>query len=234
MKTGNKIILYNIYSIMSIFQQAQSGAGQLEKNLLGPPYDYKAKIKSPKAMGMSSRGTLPALGNDIRGLIGYSDVLVFGGGSASRVNGPLGSKFFLKTGGTCKDVKTKKSVPRYIYVNNVPNGPFAGLIKGTTTGIDSLNPYRLLGAFTQGAEPPCRNINLEVVDNNNRRSRETHYVTLSDIKSIEGFTSGIDEDIKFDVDSLEDVSLPDDPQIQLYFAVLALFGVYVVYKIMKK
>lgn len=219
----------------NFFEQAKNNAGQIENQLLGPPYDYKGKIKNPQAMGMSDRGSLPVLGNDIRGLIGYSEVLVSGGGDASRVNGPLGSKFFLKTGASCKDVATNKNVPRYIYINNVPKPPFAGLIKGTTTGISALNPYRFMGAFSEGAEPPCKNITLEVVDNNNRSTRETHYVTLSDIKNLEGFQSGgVDEDIQFEVDGGDDISLPNDPQIQLYFGMLALFGVYVVFKIMNK
>ena len=218
----------------NFFEQAKNNAGQLEQQLVGAPYDYKEKIKNPQAMGMSDRGTLPVLGNDIKGLVGYSAVLVSGGGNASRVNGPLGSKFFLKTGASCNDVATKKNVPRYIYIDNVPKPPFAGLIKGTTTGISALNPYRFMGAFSEGAEPPCRNITLEVVDNNNRTTRETHYVTLSDIKNLEGFQGGVDEDIQFDVDGPDDVSLPNDPQIQLYFGILALFGVYIVFKIMKR
>ena len=44
------------------------------------------------------------------------------GGGASKVNGPMGNKFFLKTGAKCKDTQSGKKVDRFMYVNNVPDG----------------------------------------------------------------------------------------------------------------
>jgi len=218
---------------MSFFKQAQSNAGKLSDKLLGPPYDYKGKVKGPGSMGMSDQGTLEALGNDVKGLIGYADILVMGGGRASRVKGPLGNKFFLKSGMKCKDTKSGKDVDRYIYINNVPSQPFGGLIKGTTTGVDSLNPFRLMGAFSAGSEPKCRPISLEVVDNNNSRRRETHYMTLNDIKYLRQGFSNMDEEEDLE-DTSDNARLPEDHYIQAYYVFLATFGVYVIYKMMGK
>ena len=72
-------------------------------------------------MGMSDDGNFGALANDIGGLINYVEVLVSGKGG-STTGGPLGDKFFLKTGGKCTDVASKKLVDRYIYIDNIPDG----------------------------------------------------------------------------------------------------------------
>ena len=86
-----------------------------------------------------------------------------------------------------------------------------------------------MGAFAEGSKPPCREINLEVIDVNNQMSRETHYVTLSDIKSLEGFQNEKSED-----DSDAPMELPRDLGIQMYFVTLSGLGLYLVYKLMNK
>ena len=218
----------------NFFKQAQDNANGLSKQLLGPGYDYKGKIKTTRELGMSGTGTLPALEADVRGLIGYVKVLTVGGGSASRVNGPLGNKFFLKTGGLCKDVKTKKEVPRYLYINNVPNPPFNGLIKGTTTGVNSINPFKLMGAFSSTKMPDCRKVTMDVIDHNNRKTRETNYVTLNDIKYMrEGFENNETCDGSVEKDTA-DVFFPDDIPIQFYYACLSVFSIYIVYRLIQK
>ena len=221
---------------MSFFDEARTKAGSLQKKLLGPPYDYKGKIKSPGQLGMSDKGTLKTLAKDVGGLIGYAQILATGGGKASKVRGPLGNKFFLKTGAQCKNEKGE-DVSRYIYVNNVPKPPFAGLIKGTTTGANALNPYRIMGAFSEGNTPACRKITLEVVDNNNQRRRESNYLTLNDIKYLrEGFGYDDDDEYEYDDDDAgeEEIALPDDIYVQTYYACLAVFGTYIVYRLMYK
>lgn len=217
---------------MSFYEQASSDAKGLSSRLLGPDYNYARQIKNTRELGMSDKGDIPTLEKDVRGLVGYIKVLVEGGGPASKVNGPLGNKFFLKTGAVCKDIASKKEVPRYIYINNVPKPPLNGLIKGTTTGIDSLNPFRIMGAFTSSKAPDCKKITLEVIDNNNRKSRETNYVTLDDIKysGLEGFMNGAEGQ----QDTTSDADMPDDIPTQLYFACLAGLSIYVFYRLMKK
>jgi len=214
-------------------QQAKDNVNQLSENIIGPPYDYKSKIKTTRELGMSDKGDLPTLENDVRGIVGYMKVLIEGGGRASKVNGPLGNKFFMKTAMLCKDTATKKEVPRYIYINNVPNPPLPGLIKGTTTGLEAINPFRIMGAFSDATTPDCKKVTLEVIDSNNRKSRETNYMTLNDIKYMrEGFETVDDTDENEDID--DNVALPDDMFIQAYYVTLAAFGVYIVYRLMHK
>ena len=214
-------------------QQAKDNVNQLSENILGPPYDYKSKIKTTRELGMSDKGDLPTLENDVRGIVGYMKVLIEGGGRASKVNGPLGNKFFMKTAMLCKDTATKKEVPRYIYINNVPNPPLPGLIKGTTTGLEAINPFRIMGAFSDATTPDCKKVTLEVIDSNNRKSRETNYMTLNDIKYMrEGFETVDDTDENEGID--DNVALPDDMFIQAYYVTLAAFGVYIVYRLMHK
>lgn len=218
----------------SFYEKAKGNAAKIEEQLLGPSYNYASKIKSPRQMRMGSQGTLPQIGRNIKGLVGYADVLISGSGNAQTVSGPLGSKFFMKTGAVCKAKGSGKSVPRYIYINNVPKPPLAGLIKGTTTGVRALNPYKLMGALGTTSTSECRPITLEVVDNNNNRRRETHYMTAADIKSLgssmipfgEGFTLNNDDD--------SGVMMPEDPHIQLYYTLLSIFGVYIIYRLMDK
>lgn len=212
---------------MSFYTNAKSNPQGVQASLLGPSYSYKDQIKTPAELGMGDRGNMTTLGNNITGLIGYVSVLVDGGGKASKPRGPLGNKFFMKTGAMCNDVNTKKDVDRYIYVNNVPNPPLPGLIKGVTTGLGTLNPFRIMGAFAEGSKPACREITLQVIDNNNQRSQETHFVTLSDIQSLEGFQNN----------NLQDsapVEMPHDLGIQMYFITLSGLGLYLVYRLMNK
>ena len=212
---------------MSFYSNANSNPQGVQASLLGPSYSYKDQIKTPAELGMSDKGTMTALGNDITGLIGYVSVLVDGGGKASKPGGPLGNKFFMKTGAMCNDIKTKKDVDRYIYVNNVPNAPLPGLIKGVTTGLNTLNPFRVMGAFAEGSKPECREVTLQVIDNNNRKSQETHFVTLSDIKSLEGFQN---KNLQNDAA----IEMPHDLGIQMYFITLSGLGLYLVYRLMNK
>ena len=173
---------------------------------LGPGYDYWKSIKSPNEMGMSDEGTIKALSNDISGLLSYVSVLVTGDSDASVTGQALGNKFFLKSMATCKNVEADPKqpdsetnpivVPRYIYVDNVPDGTipfipsgpdggklkdFRGLIPGAIGNLTAFSPSGFGRAFTMGNHPDCINITLETVDNDNNYGQETHYVAVSDI-----------------------------------------------------
>ena len=187
----------------NIFQEVLADAGAVEERLLGPNYEYWKQIKTPPELGMTSDGTLGALGKDIDGLVQYVEVLVTGQG-ASKTGRPLGNKFFLPTGGKCKDIRScdgqgaecqLQEVDRYIYINNVPQGniPFIssgmgqnfsdlkGLIPGAMSDLNVLNPFSIMTAFLSGSTPNCQEITLQTIDVNNNKSSETHYVTLTDI-----------------------------------------------------
>ena len=183
---------------MSIFTEAATDIKGLEEKLLGPDYEYWKHIKTPSEMGMSGKGSLSALGNDINGLIGYVEVLVKGGGKASKVSGPLGNKFFLQTGGKCKDVVSKEKKERNIYVNNVADGSmpfisaglntnftsFEGLVPGIASNISHISPMAMLQSFTMGGTPDCQAITMETVDNNNIKSKDTQFVTTVDAENM--------------------------------------------------
>jgi len=62
---------------------------------------------------------------------------------------------------------------------------------------------------------------------NNRRTQETHFITLSDIKSLEGFSN-------YNLQNAAPVDLPNDAGIQLYFMTLSGLGLYLLYKLMNK
>lgn len=184
----------------------------MEQNLLGPDYLYWKRILKPSDMGMSDDGNFTALANNIGGLINYVEVMVSGKGG-STTGGPLGDKFFLKTGGQCTDVASKKLVDRYIYVNNIPSGnipfissglggtdftEFEGLIPGTLGDLAKLNPLNLFKSFMMGENPPCMSVTLATVtpvtdanlndtgqDNN---GTETKFVAVADVKNMDPCT----------------------------------------------
>ena len=89
--------------------------------------------------------------------------------------------------------KEKKLVDRWIYVNNIPDGsiPFIasgadgrtfndlrGLIPGALGNLGALNPVQLFNGFTAGTYPPCSEITLQTVDNDNVTRSEKHHVAL--------------------------------------------------------
>jgi len=183
----------------NFFKEVAKDAKKVEEALLGPDYKYWENIKTPQEIGMSDEGNLGALASDIGGLINYVELLVTGKTKASATGGPLGDKFFLKTGAVCTDNQTGEKATRYIYVNNIPNGnipfissgmgvnfsEFEGLIPGAMSKVADINPMAIFGAFMSEAEPPCREIELETVDVKNRRSSESHHITDDDLKKMD-------------------------------------------------
>jgi hypothetical protein len=192
----------------NLFQEVLNDAGGVEKKLLGPTYPYYKNIKTPSQIGMSDKGTLQQMGRNIDGLIQYVQVLVSGKSGASATGGPLGNKFFLKTGAKCaaidkctnkNDASTCQQTDRFIYVNNVPSGnipfissglgvnfsEFKGLIPGAMGNLNVLNPFAIMRAFLSGSTPPCQQITMQTIDVNNNKSSESHYVTLADIQNMD-------------------------------------------------
>jgi hypothetical protein len=236
----------------------------MSNNLLGDDYPYYKNIKSPGELGMSSKGDISTLTKDVSGLIEYVKVLVSGSSKASKTGKPLGNKYFLNTSGaTCMDTATNTEVPRYIYINNVPQGnipllssgtginfsDFKGLIPGTISDLSVLDPTALMSAFTTGATPPCQKITLQTINSTNQVGSESNYVAIVDIKSMdpcsfpnkknpitgqkckEGFESYMSNNVASNAAS---VMMPGDPIVQLYYSGLALFGIYILYRLMDK
>ena len=182
----------------NFFDNIMNDLSGMEEQILGPNYKYYKFIKTPKEIGMSGDGSLDAIGSNINGLIAYTELLVSGGGAASATGKPLGNKYFLQTGAQCTDKKTGNQVNRFIYVNNVPDGEipfissgmgvnfteFEGLLPGTMSNIEQLNPLGVFQAFMLGNSPECQAIKMETIDVDNNVSQETQHVLTSDIKNM--------------------------------------------------
>ena len=244
----------------NIFQEVLNDAEGVQNELLGPTYPYYKNIKSPSQIGMSSKGTIQQMSNNVNGLINYVELLVSGKSKASATGGPLGNKFFLQTGAKCVDTVSKNQVDRYIYVNNVPNGDipfissgmgvnfsdFEGLIPGAMGNLNALNPFAILQSFMSGATPPCQEITMQTINANNSKSSETHFVTVTDIQNINPCTFSNKKNpvtgakckeafVSGGVsENAESVEMPDDILAQLYFAGLGVLGVYILHRFMEK
>jgi hypothetical protein len=171
-------------------------------------YNYANNILTPSQLGMGEDGSFDQLGDNINALREYVKVLISGDSRASATGQPLGNKYFLKTGATCKAVDncstdgsgntTCSETDRYIYVNNVASGnipfissamgvsfsDFRGLIPGVLEDAGVLNPGNIFSAFTDPSTPDCQTITMETIDVNNNHSSESHYVTTEDISKM--------------------------------------------------
>ena len=240
----------------NIFEDVLTDANAVQEKLLGPDYPYYKNIKSPSEIGMSSDGNLSAFGRDINGMINYASLLVSGNSTASATGGPLGNKFFLKTGATCIDNETNKEVDRYIYVNNVPQGnvpfissgmgvnftEFRGLIPGTISNLNVLNPFGIMGAFLAGSKPSCQNVKMETIDSHNNHSSEMHYVTTVDLQNMDPCNfpnrknpiTGVQCKEAFESPPEPELKLPDDFLAKLFIWSVCALIIYVIYRLMNR
>ena len=179
----------------SFFKKIAKGASNTEQNMLGPDYKYYKHIRTPAELGVTSAGNLDAMGKNIGGIVNYVQLLVEGGGRASTTGGPLGSKFYVKTAGKCKDIVSEKIVPRYIYLDNVPSGniplisaglgvnfsEFKGLLPGIVEDMGALNPMDLFSSFMQGATPACKEVKFPVMGDDRVGAPKSGHVAVSEI-----------------------------------------------------
>ena len=244
----------------NIFQEVLTNAKAAEEKYIGPNYPYHKYIRTPSEIGMSSKGSLSTLGNNIDGLIAYVELLVSGDGKASATGKPLGNKFFLKTGAKCTDKTTQQEVDRYVYINNVPQGniplissglgvnftQFKGLIPGTISNLNAFNPMEIFQAFLSGSKPDCQELQMETIDIYNNKSVESHFVTLIDIQNTDpcifpNKKNPITKDkCRETFSNLKQeecyncYKIPKDAISQIYFASLGILSVYILYGIMVK
>ena len=242
----------------NVFQDALSDVNELQEDLLGPNYNYPDQIKSPGQLGMSSKPSFNALSKDIAGLIGYVQVLVTGQGKASKTGKPLGTKFFLKTGGKCKDIKSGELVQRYVYIDNVPDGTipfissglgvnfttFRGLIPGIMSNVGKVNPFQILQSFVMGSNPDCQSITLETIDAKNKVSKETHFVATLDIQSMTPCSFSNKKNpltgekcreafSNMNVSEFKSSNMPEEVISKVYFSALGVFGFYILLKLLQ-
>lgn len=150
------------------FKQAAADPKGLEQALIGPSYPYGQFIKMPSQLGMSGNGGMNTLGNNIKGIMAYVDILVSGGGEASATGQPLGNRYFVPIQGIkctpsgkipCKDAAGNTIpcpdvegglAPRSIYVDNIPTGNIPFL--SDATGTDFSQFRGLVPGILQSAE----------------------------------------------------------------------------------
>lgn len=207
-------------------------------------YPYYKYIKSPDQMGASTDGNLTALGNDVGALISYTEVLVTGNSNAQSVS-PLGNKYFMSTGATCKD-PAGTSQSRYVYINNVPDGNiplissamgqnltnFKGLVPGVLEDISYINPLKLFTAFSKGTT--CQKITMETRDISNNTIDESQYVLDDDIKDYDACWFKDQENPVTRKKCREGMQMPDDPGLKLYATCIGLLGIYIAFQLMRK
>ena len=183
----------------NFFDEVTKDAKALEEKLLGPDYPYYKYVATPAQAGITDKGTLSATSADIAGLINYVELLITGKGKANTGGGqPLGDKFFLKTGGQCKDIQSGKLVDRYLYINNQPDGSipfitsgagvqftdFEGLVPGIIEDLDAMNPIAIFRGFMEGNNPPCTEITMPTKTAKNVLGSSSFHVSNGDIQDL--------------------------------------------------
>lgn len=201
---------------MSFFRSLGQGLNNLSERIAGPSYDYVNNIKSTDEMGLGPRGN--DIIRNISGIISYVDLLVDGTGTAvkntrplqpgSRRNTPAGNKFFIRTAGKCRDIKTGELVDRSMYINNQPQAVinwlptsnsislgdgFRGYAPGLLNNIGDMNPVRMFRGFIRGTTPSCEEIKLEVITGHPGR-KDTYemvsaYLPIDEIEELRQYGS---------------------------------------------
>jgi hypothetical protein len=254
----------------NFFEKVANDVTNVEQEFLGPDYKYYRFIRNPQQLGISGDGSIGALTDDIAGIIDYVELLVSGHGPASTTGKPLGDKFFLQTGGQCKDVKTGKLVTRSMYLNNVPSGEvnfipampamnigglFQGIIPGILNDIGDINPLSMFSAFMEGNEPPCAEVSLETIDENNNVSYKSGFVPINELQQLQAggnipdntVTSEMLSEMKASSSTKESfvdmctgkankgISVKEEDTYQKYYiAAFSLLLVYIMYRMTRK
>jgi len=216
-----------------------------DDKILGPDYKYQDFIKTPSQLGITSRGTLKALSDDIVGITNYTDLLIYGDNAGAKkaitTGGALGNKFFYKSGGKCIDKITKLEKDRYFYVNNVQKtkSGLNGLMPGLIADLGVFGNISLMNAFTAPNKPDCQQITLQTISTNNRKGTESQYVALMDIDNMDPclFPKGVNPVNREKVcrNGFTNIFSEDEISSETIFLVLfLLIGIYVLYKILAK
>jgi hypothetical protein len=199
----------------------------------GTLYPYDEYIKAPASIGVSSRGSLAVLGDDIKAITAYVGVLM-SGNSKAQMAPRLGNKYFMDTKTTC-NTKTGETVPRYVFVNNIPSGKIAGyqgLVPGILENTVQLNPAKLFDAFAP--DTPCQQITMTTVDVNNKQRVESQYVMQADI---EDYNPCLFQNKKNPVSGkncTEGMQMPNDPVVSGYFFGVGALAAYIVFRMLHK
>ncbi len=198
-------------------------------------YSYTDQLKEPKQIGVSGKGDLTTLKNDIKGIQSYVSVLTTGNSRAQTVS-PLGNKYFLDMGSNCKDA-TGKSQARYAFINNIPDGKFMGqkgLVPGILEDLAAIDPTSIFSAFQ--ADSPCQKITMQTRDINNKTGTDSKYVSQNDIKTYNAcwFPDKRNPITKAKCQEGMQSQFPKDPLMQTYFLGLGAIAGYMLYRLTQK
>lgn len=185
---------------MSLISKMFGQMNSAQEKMLGPNYNYSKFIKNPDEMGINSKGSLPTLVNNMKGMKSYVDLMLTGKSSANKKGKDtiLGSKFFLETGSKCIDYQTQKEVDRSLYISNTPSGvipglsdmtgfkasEFKGLVPGMIQNVNAINPMKLFRIFQMSLKPQCAKVRLPVIDGDHNTSTQTGYIPLIELEDL--------------------------------------------------
>ena len=202
-------------------------------------YPYQDMLKEPSKLGVSDKGNLTALGNDVKAIQGYVDVLMSGDSKAQKIS-PLGNKYFFDTGSACTD-QTGTSQARFAYINNIPDGRLMGgrgLVPGVLEDLAALNPASIFKAFS--SDKSCQEITMSTRDNSNKAGTESRYVLNSDIEGYNPcwFANKRNPITKSKCEGMANRAsnrqMPVDPIVQLYVLGVGGLCAYMAYRIIHK
>ena len=213
----------------------ENDKGNAKESGVMDPYPYRDMIRKPTELGVSDAGNLATLGNDIKAIQGYVNVLMSGDSNAQQIS-PLGTQYFFNTKTQCND-QTGVRQDRYAYVNNIPDHGMIGrgLVSGIVQDIAGIDPTALFNAFS-AKQDTCQEITMTTRDNANISRIESRYVNNLDIEKYNPcwFPQRRNPVTQRNCEGMTNRHLPDDPIVKVYVAGIGAIAAFMVYRFMKK
>jgi hypothetical protein len=148
---------------------------------LGSSYSPADSLLTPSQIGVSVGNSMDDVGNAVKGVAFYSDMIGFGAPSTSMTQGmplkPLGVNYFMKTGMKCSN-----GADMHTYFKGIPEGnalgnkvkdamaqmglpPLKGLAPGMIEDAENgLNPMPLMNSLFGSGYPQCKQVTEMVGD----------------------------------------------------------------------
>jgi hypothetical protein len=101
--------------------------------------------------------------------------------------------------------------------------------QGSITNLNQMNLYSVMEAFFKSSTPTYQPIEMQVINNNDLSSNESHYAALLDITP-----SYFNQNNNEPSNEISNMNLENDIFIQWYFLALSLITLYIIYKFMLK
>ena len=143
------------------------------------------------------------------------------------------------------------SIPFISQGMGVTFGQFKGLVPGILSNVAQINPFQMIQAFMIGSMPECQSITMQTIRNTGGPSVSTGYVLNTDIENMnpcwfpnrtnpmtgfkcsETFETLADENKVREPNGMS-ADMPNDWLVRLYYSSLALLGLYIFLKLLKK